>query len=99
MKTAARIAHKALERYCTVDLRGLDWTEALHVVRSAVLYDRRQHTLNDAVAEALEDRGDAQAAQVVRDTADDHIWQIYFGPMLDALEQDYEPKFEKVSDE
>lgn len=60
------------------------------LVREAVIIDRRQRGLVEAVAEVLDDRDAEQAAQLVRDTdPDDDLWKNYFGPMLDELEDDY----------
>lgn len=74
-----------------VDDDGSDLAKSMvSTIVSAIEADRAQRTLVDAVAEVLDDRGAASAAQLVRDTdPDDDLWNNYFGPMLDSLETDY----------
>lgn len=43
--------------------------------------------LVEAVAQALEDRGNYAAAAAVRDD-EDHVWGQHLGPMLDAIEEE-----------
>ena len=60
------------------------------VMRLAIEADRAQRNLIECIAEALDDRGAKDAAQLVRDTdPDDDLWNNYVGPMLDSIEDDY----------
>lgn len=74
-----------------VDDDGSDLAKSMvSTIVSAIEADRAQRTLVDVVAEVLDDRGSAAAAQLVRDTdPDDDLWNNYLGPMLDSLEDDY----------
>ena len=57
---------------------------------AAIEADRAQRDLIECIAEALDDRGAKDAAQLVRDTdPDDDLWNNYVGPMLDSIEDDY----------
>lgn len=95
-RNAADALHDRHGIECTTDnplSEFMGWavtTDLTDLVREAVINDRKQRGLVEAVAEVLDDRDADEAAQLVRDTdPDDDLWKNYFGPMLDELEADY----------
>lgn len=89
MKTPAQIAEQVYRSHHSQAAEACE-SEILAMIQTAIEADREQRTLNDAVAEVLDQRGADKAAQLVRDTdPDDDLWNNYFGPMLDELELDY----------
>lgn len=92
MKNPYEIAQEKLPEFIgdsdTSD--GFDRDDLKDFAALVIETDRREHTLVDAVADALVERGAHAAAQLVRDTdPDDDLWNNYLGPMLDQLEADY----------
>lgn len=59
------------------------------VIQQAIEADRAQRGIIEEIADVLDARGAAAAAQLVRDTdPDDDLWN-YISPMIDEIEDDY----------
>ena len=77
-------------RFDTDPRGGEVYPEIRNAIQEAIEADRAQRNLIECIAEALDDRGAKDAAQLVRDTdPDDDLWNNYVGPMLDSIEDDY----------
>ena len=93
MRTPEQIAAEILGNTDTTtmwsDHEG-GWVTIESQMVAAIEADRAQRNIIECIAEALDDRGAKDAAQLVRDTdPDDDLWNNYVGPMLDSIEDDY----------
>ena len=100
MKTPEQIADETMEAFTIIDaepeldiLGDVEECSVSYIseqIAAAIRADRAQRNLIECIAEALDDRGAEDAAQLVRDTdPDDDLWNNYVGPMLDSIEDDY----------
>lgn len=72
------------------DVQETSWSFIKGVIAEAIEADRAQRGIVALIAEAIDDRGSVEAAELVRDTdPDDDLWNNYIGPMLDSIEADY----------